>query len=586
MSPHADAVTAELLRNAFNAVARDMSAVLGRSAYSPVIYEMNDFGVALFDACGRMLGQAPGHPGFIGGLDSGIREVIGKFGAESMTAGDVYLINDSYTAGCHLSDVDVVTPIFADDRVVAFSSSRAHWLDIGTADPGFPVNTTEIFQEGIRLGPIRIMRGGAWVRDILDILEWNSRKPKVLRGDLNAQIAAGRIAQRRFDELVVRFTMPVIEQCVETIFQNSEARMRAFISSIPDGIYTEEGYCDDDFVTGEPVKVRVTVTVSGSEMTIDTTGSSPQATSGINSGYANTVSAAQLALLFLHPDAEPEVTHGTFIPFHVVAEEGSLFAAVPPAACMHPHPVMLMLDLVIKALAAALPSRVAAGLPGDSWNVFIMGREPKEDEVFISGESLDGGWGGSLHGDGESAIIHSLGGDFRNMPVETMEAKFPIRVRRLSLGMDSGGAGTHRGGLCIDKEYQVLTDCDLTLHFDRTKTPQWGLFHGMAGGIPRVTLYGLEDARPRNYTKVEQTPLRAGERFVARTGGGGGYGVPWERDPMRVLDDVLCGYVSRSAAETLYGVVLSGTPPRVDAARTLEKRAMMCVREPDATFES
>jgi N-methylhydantoinase B len=568
MGSKTNAVTTELLRNAFNAIAQDMSSTLGRSAYSPVIYEMNDFGVALFTVDGEMLGQAPGHPGFIGGLDWGVRAILERFGPDGMRRGDVYLINDSYITGGHLSDVDVITPLFHDETLVGLCSSRAHWLDIGTAEPGFPVNTTEIFQEGIRLGPVRIMHGGAWDEDLLGVLQWNSRLPDVLTGDLNAQIAAGRIAESRYAELVTRFGIPTLRASIDAIFRSSERKIRDFISHIPDGIYIAEGYSDDDYVTQEPIHVRVTVTVDGSDLTIDTTGSSRQAASGINSGYANTVSAARLALLFLHPDPEPEVTHGSFLPLRVVAEPGSIFAAEPPAACMHPHPSMLMLDLVIKALAEAIPERVSAGLPGDSWNVFVMGEHPETRELFISGESLDGGWGASAFADGESAIIHSLGGDFRNMPAETLESRFPIRIRRLALGTDSGGAGRSRGGLNITKEYEVLTNCRLTLHFDRTKTPQWGLFGGKNGATPKVEVYPGLPGHTCSYTKVEQLPLSAGARFTAETGGGGGFGPPFERDPEAVLHDVRCGYVSRAAAEDLYGVVLSDRPLRVNTVRT------------------
>jgi len=572
-----DAVTVEVLRNALNAVADDMNSVLGRSAYSPVIYEMHDYGVAVFDRDGRTLGQSPGHPGFIGGLDWGVKAVIEKYGATGMHAGDAYIINDSYITGGHLSDVDVVTPIFYEDGLVAFASSRAHWLDIGTAEPGFPVNTTNIFQEGLRLGATRTISQGSWIRDVVDILCLNTRMPKVLLGDLNAQVAAGRMAQRRFVELLNRFGEETTYKAIEQIYRNTEASVRAFVSEIPDGVYRAEGDSDDDFISGDRVRVAVTVTVSGSDLTIDTTGSSPQATNGINSGYANTVSAARLAFMFLFPDPNPHVNFGSFVPLHVIAEPGSIFAATEPAACMHPHPVMLMLDLVIKALAPAIPECVAAGLPGDSWNVFVLGKDPRTGEPFVSGESLVGGWGANSRADGESAIIHSLGGDFRNVPVETLEARYPIRVRSLRLGQDSGGAGTFRGGLGIVKEYEVLTGCRLTLHFDRTKTPQWGLFGGVEGDTPQVTVWLSEEGRPGKYSKAEQLPLRAGARLTASTGGGGGYGPAWKRDPQAVLHDLRCGYISRTAAENAYGVAFTDDGEyNIDTIKTDTRRRYLC----------
>jgi len=547
-----DEVTVEVLRNAFNAIADDMNAVLGRSAYSPVIYEMHDYGVAVFDREGRTLGQAPGHPGFIGGLDWGVRAVQEKYGPSDLFPGDAFLINDSYVTGGHLSDVDVVVPIFHEGLLSGFASSRAHWLDIGTAEPGFPVNTTNIFQEGLRLGATRVVKQGRWVEDVVDILRWNTRMPKVLLGDLNAQLAAGRMAERRFADLMDRFGRETVSLAVEQIYRNTEAAVRAFISGIPDGVYRAEGDVDDDFSTGERIAVRVAVTIFGSDMRIDTTGSSPQATSGINSGYANTVSAARLALMLLHPASSPHVNHGSFVPLEVITEPGSIFDAAEPAGCMHPHPIMMMLDLVIQALAPAIPDRVSAGLPGDSWNVFIMGDDPATGEPFVSGESLVGGWGANSLADGESAIIHSVGGDFSNVPVETLEARYPVRIRRLALGIDSGGVGQFRGGLNIVKEYEVLTDCRLTLHFDRTKTPQWGLFGGGNGAAPGVEILCDRVETPTFLSKVEQLPLAAGTRFIARTGGGGGYGLARNRDRDAIESDIRCGYVSREAAELCY----------------------------------
>lgn len=569
-----DPVTTEVIRNAFNAIAADASAVLERGALSPIIYEMHDFGVALFNERGEMLGQAPGHPGFIGGLDWGVRELVAKYGLEHIHEGDGFIINDSYRTGGHLSDVDVIVPITWYGEAVGFVSSRAHWLDIGTSNPGFPVNTTEIFQEGLQLGPTRIMTGGEWVRDILDILKVNSRTPQILLGDLEAQVAAGHMGERRFREVIHRFGLETIRTCSGEIFTATEAKFRTFISSIPDGVYEEEAFSDDDFVSGEPVRVKVKVTVSGDELTVDTTGSSRQMPSGINSGYPNTVSAVRLALVLLYPEASPEVNYGSFAALHVTAEPGSLFAAESPAPCMHPHPTMLLLDLVLKALAPAVPEYAVGGLPGDSWNVFITGQDPHDGHLFISGESLDGGWGAGAMHDGESAVIHSLGGDFRNIPVETLEAKYPILVRSLELGIDTGGAGTFRGGLNVVKEYEVLTDCRLTVHFDRSKTPQWGLFGGRSGACPIVTVQDAAGGgQPVSLLKAEQRELSRGSIAVAHTGGGGGYGDPLRRNPELVLADVLDGYVSAVAAAEAYGVVLGLDNAELDSEGTRQLRA-------------
>jgi N-methylhydantoinase B len=571
VSPRPDPVTTEVIRNAYNAIADDMSATLARSAYSPIIYESHDYGIGLFNERAELLGQYAGLPLFTGGLDAGVRAVIDRYGLENIAPGDVFTVNDSYITGGHLNDVDVIGALEYDGRIIGFACIRAHWCDVGAAEPGFPVNTREIFQEGVRWGPTQIRSRGTWVRDVLDLLTLNSRMPVTLMGDLDAQLAAIALGQRRISDLVRRFGLESVSQCTQEIFRNTELKFRSFVRSIPDGVYEVEGASDNDGTNDEPVQVRVRVTVAGDHLTVDTTGSSRQRPGNINTGFANTISAVRLGLALLFPDPAPEINDGSFRCMKVVAEPGSIFAAESPAPCMRPHPVMLLLDLMIRALAPVLPDAVAAGLPGDSWNVFIMGRKPDNQEFFCSGEALDGGWGASAQADGASAVIHSAAGDFRNMPVESLEARYPVLLRRLQLGADSGGPGRHRGGLNVVKEYELLTDAAVTLHFDRARTPSWGLFGGGSGGKPSVRVLPASGSERILY-KVEQLTLARGSRFVAATGGGGGYGDPLDRSPELVRADVLDGYVSRDAAESAYGVVLQGDQNEVDQRATQQLR--------------
>lgn len=549
-----DPITSEVVRNAYNAIADDMSAMIARSAYSPIIYEAHDYGIALFDRHARLLGQYAGLPLFTGGLDAGLKATIERYGIENLKDGDVYTVNDSYITGGHLNDVDVIGVVADEDEVVGFICIRAHWADIGTAEPGFPVNSRNIFQEGVRWGPTRIMERGEWVRDVVDLLCLNSRVPKTLMGDLKAQIAAIRLGAERLRWLKGRFGQNMLEACASLIFDATETKYRNFIRSIPDGVYEADGCSDNDGVTDEPVYAKVRVTIDGDRMIVDTTGSSRQRPGNLNTGFANTVSAVRLAIALLFPEREPDINDGSFRAIEVKAEPGSIYAAEAPAPCMRPHPVMLLIDLIIKALSPALPETVAAGLPGDSWNIFLIGTHPKTGQPFASGEALDGGWGANAHGDGASAVIHSAAGDFRNIPVETLEHRVPVLIRRLELGCDSGGAGKFRGGQNVVKEYEMLSDMTVTLHFDRSVTPQWGLFGGESGAAPKVTVH--DQAHPEGFVvrKVEQLPLKKGDRFIAETGGGGGYGPPRERAREHVLADIANGAVSVAAAQQRYGV--------------------------------
>ena len=569
MTAQPNPITTEIIRNAYNAIADDMSAAIARSAYSPIIYEAHDYGIALFNERAELLGQYAGLPLFTGGLDAGVHAVIERYG-DDIAAGDVFTVNDSYITGGHLNDVDVIGVLMHEGRVCGYACIRAHWADVGTAEPGFPVNTRNIFQEGVRWGPTRIRRRGEWVRDVIDILRLNSRQPVTIMGDLDAQLSAIALGQKRVDALLTRFGTETIRECTAQIFRNTEQKYREFIRQIPDGVYTAEGVSDNDGTDDDPVVVKVKVTIAGDEIVVDTTGSSRQRRGNLNTGYANTVSAVRLGLALLYPDPVPDVNDGSFRAMRVIAEPGSIFAATEPAPCMRPHPVMLLIDLTIKALAPQLPTVVAAGLPGDSWNVFVM--DNGGGGGFCSGEALDGGWGASDSVDGASAVIHSAAGDFRNMPVETMESRYPIRIRRLQLGRDSGGAGRQRGGLNVVKEYELLADSLVTLHFDRAKMPSWGLFGGAAGASPRVDVQPAGEAS-RVVHKVEQLAMPRGSTFVAVTGGGGGFGTPQERNPDAVLEDVLDGYVSPTAALEQYGVALTADGRAIDWGRTSQRPA-------------
>ena len=297
--PRIDPITVEVLRNAFNAVANEMNANLVRSAYSPIIHDMKDCSVGLFNEHAELLGQAPGLPIFLAALDEAVKVVIAHAGLENMQPGDVYVINDSYLTGSHLSDVTVLSPIFYDGQVVGFTATKAHWLDIGGKDASVSTDTTEIYQEGIRLGPTRVVAAGEMVADVVDILVRNSRLPKALWGDMNAQIAACRTGERRYTEIIARFGLETVRAATAEIFSLAEQADREVIATIPDGEYKAEGFLDSDGHSQEPVRVQVRVTVHDTNLEIDLTGSSLQRPGCTNCGFPMTVSAPRLLYKFL-----------------------------------------------------------------------------------------------------------------------------------------------------------------------------------------------------------------------------------------------------------------------------------------------
>ena len=567
-----DPVTTEIIRNAFLAAAEDMRSTLWRSAFSPVIYEMKDCSVALFDEQAQLLAQAPGLPFFLGALSEVIQIVIDHVGLDRMHQGDVYILNDPYLTGSHLNDVDILSPVVYEEQVVGFAITRAHWRDLGGKDAAYTIDSTEIYHEGLRLGVVKLADRGELREDVVGILARNTRLPTASLGDMHAQIAACRIGERRYREMLDRFGLETIRSSMQDVFDTTEALERVAIAEIPDGVYQAEGFQDNDFQTDELIPVRVKIRVQGSEMQVDTYGSSPQRMACTNCGLIQTISAVRLAYKFLvRPDIG--VTGGSFRSLRVDVEPGSIFAAQEPVACLqYGTHTMLLVDLIIKALAPAMPERVAAGLPGDPWNVIMTQRGPDGYVRAAWGEATAGGWGANAYWDGESALIHSAAGDFRNFPVESMENKTPLLIHEYGLGIDSGGAGRQRGGLNIVKTYEVLADgIDVSLWFDRTHTPSWGLFGGKDGSIPQVII-NPNTPEARYLLKANHLRLAKGTKFWIATGGGGGYGAPHERTVGQVQEDLYDGYISREAAEEIYRVRVKEGALEIDPIATANIR--------------
>jgi N-methylhydantoinase B len=533
--------TVEVVRHAFMSGAEQMRRNLYRSAYSPVIYEMKDCAVGLYDARGDLLGQAPGLPFFLGSLGGTVKAVLEAKGAEAFGEGDLWIVNDSAVCGSHLNDVTVIEPIFVEGSLCGFSGAKAHWNDVGAKDAGYVSDSTTIFQEGLRIPPTRIVTAGEVDRQILDLIALNSRYPGSLVGDFMAEVAACRTGAERFRAIVARYGWAATDAAIARFFEQAEQEDRASVAAIPDGVYSASGFLDGDGISARPVKVVVTVTVRGDEMEVDLAGSNPECEGSINSGIVQTRSAIQQAFKFLVNPGSP-VCGGNFRNLEIRVPPGSCFDPSPTAATLHygPH-LMLAIDLMVRALSDAAPERAAAGHVGDSWNVTFVNARGRP--AFLSGESLTGGWGAYEGGDGENALIHSAAGDFKNFPVETMEHRYPLRLHRHALREASGGAGAFRGGLGIVRVYEALEDCLLSLWFERHDTPSWGLAGGESGAPPdvRVSVPGEE---PRLILKCNALPIPAGTIVEVRTGGGGGWGDPVDRPPDRAADDLRLGLTS------------------------------------------
>ena len=540
---HVDPVTVEVIRNAFISIASQMNNNLARSAYTPIIYEMKDCSVGLFNERGQLLGQAPGLPIFLGSLEVAISVTVDHFGGPDVfRPGDVYAVNDSYLVGSHLNDISVFSPIFFEGDLVGFGATKAHWMDIGSKDPGQAMDSTSIYQEGYRIGPTQIYREGEANTDIIEFLMRNSRLPRSVWGDLHAQIAACRTGERQLADLLKRFGRDTVDAAAEAIFDQCEELDRSAVAKIPDGEYRSEGVMDSWGPGGDPVQVKVSVTVSGDEIVLDLDGSAHQTPGCMNCGFAQTVAAARLAYkLLINP--EYHVTGGTFRNLEVLAPEASLFDAREPAACQYYYPHLgLMIDLFIRALAPVLPDKVVGGQPADAMNVLFIGTDATGQE-FVSGEATAVGWGAYQGGYGSNGLINYGGGDLKNIPVEVLESRYPIRIHSYGLRPDSGGAGRWRGGLGVEREYEVLGDgVTVSTWFERTLTPGWGLFGGSPGAVTEVKM--TDGNQTIDLLKVNRKPAPIGTRIKVATGGGGGFGDPSERDPILHEQDLFDGYVT------------------------------------------
>ena len=574
LATKADPITTEIIRNAFVSCAQDMNATLIRSAYTPIIYEGKDCSVAILDEHGDVLGQSLGLPLFLGNLEICVKLTADLLGWDAFRPGDVFYMNDSYLTGTHLNDATIFGPIYWRERLVGFSATRAHWLDVGAKDPGGPMDSHEIYQEGVRWRPTRLYDRGEPREDVIDLLRRNGRFGYSLIGDMNAQVAACRTGEARFQAILDRFGFETYVAAREEIYRQSEQLEREAVAALPDGTYTSEGSLDDDGLGTGPVPVRVRIVIEGDLMTIDLDGSSPATTGPVNCGFAQTVSACRVAFkLLIHP--ERPVDGGTFKTLDVKATQGSIFAAQEPAACQwYFTPLGLLIDLIVTALAPALPNEVAGAHYGDSMVAYLAGVDPRRDNApFLYVMPHPGGWGAFEGGDGEDGLINNVNGGFKDFPVEVFENKYPALIRDYGFRPDTGGPGRFRGGCGIYRTHELEAAARLYLWFERSVTPAWGLFGGRDAIGPDVVVNpGRDDER--HLLKVNALPLEAGSVVVLQTGGGGGFGEPRERDQDDVRADVVDGYVTREAAADDYGVVLrdDGTVDE-EASRRLRERS-------------
>ena len=552
----ADPISTEIIRNAFISIAQDMNAVLIRSAYTPVIYEGKDCVVALLDEKGEVLGQSSGLPLFLGNLQVCVQETAKMYGWDYFKEGDIFFVNDSFFTGTHLNDITIFAPIFWNGKLAGFSASRAHWLDVGGKDPGGSMDSTNIYQEGFRWPVTRLYENNEPRKEIIEFLRINGRFGYSLIGDMNAQIAAGKTGEKRFQGILDRFGIDLVRSARDEIFRQSEELEREAVKKIKNGTYYADGFLDDDGLGSDPVKINMKVIVEDEKITIDLDGSANQTQGPVNCGFAQTISACRVAFKLLINPKRP-VDGGTFKTLDVTAPQGSIFKAEEPAACQwYFSSLGLLIDAFVKALSTSTKELSAAAHYGDSMVIFIGGVDPRNNFPFLSVEPTCGGWGGFEGSDGADALINNVNGGFKDLPIEVFESKYPVSIFNYGFRENSGGLGKFRGGLGLYREYTINTDGFVSLWFERSVTPAWGLFGGKDGLPPNVNIK-IPNEEEKNLLKANGLQIKKGTVLTTYTGGGGGFEEPLERDPEDVLKDVKNRYVTIEKAKENYKVSIT-----------------------------
>jgi N-methylhydantoinase B len=533
-----DPIELEVFKNLYHSVAEEMGAALRRSSFSPNIKERRDYSCAVFDSQGQVIAMGDHMPVHLGSMPMSVAAAVAQC---ALQPGDMVMLNDPFRGGTHLPDITLVMPVYVSagksggrgrplhTTTDFYVASRAHHSDVGGTYPGSMGPCREIYQEGFRIPPVKVMRAGKLVPDVLALLLNNVRTPEEREGDLGAQVAACQTGAQRLREICSRYGLARAKRAAANLLDYSEELMRTFLSNIPPGHYLAEDFLDNDGVEDKPVRIAVAIDVlkasgrSHAAVTIDFTGSAPQVQGAINAVEAITFSACFYVFRCLLREDVP-ATAGLMRPIRVIAPSGTVVNAKPPAAVAggNVETSQRIVDVLLKALSHAIPDRIPAAAAGTMNNLTIGGIDPRSGEPFAYYETIAGGMGAGCTKDGVSGI-HTHMTNSLNTPAEALEHAYPLRLRQYSLRPESGGKGLHSGGDGIVREIEVLTDAQVTLLADRRSRGPYGLAGG-SDGAPGRTIILRTDGSQEELPSKTSARLRSGERIRVETPGGGGWG--------------------------------------------------------------
>ncbi|HSE78603.1 MAG TPA: hydantoinase B/oxoprolinase family protein [Alphaproteobacteria bacterium] len=572
-----DPVTLAVLKGRLEQIADEMDATLFRSAFNPIIAEAHDASHGLYAAdTGETLIQGKsGLPIFVGVMAFAVGAAIAKAKRDGDLAdGDVYIFNDPYDGGTHLSDFKLVRPFFRDGKLLCWLASVGHWHDVGGNVPGnYNPVATESFQEAMLIPPVKLVASGRLNQDIVDILKANSRQPLSLYGDMNGQLNALDLGVRRLSDLLAEYGDALVVEALGELKARAARQMRANIAELPDGTYAAEDWLDNDGISDEPLKIAIEITVKGDEMTLDFSRSSAPCAGPVNIARSTTVASCYVALKHVFRDVPANA--GCLEPIRFVIPESSILAArMPKPVGGYTETILRVIDVVFQALAQAAPERVN-GCAYGTINALSLAGHRRDGRRWVMFSFFGGGLGGNPEGDGlnhGNAPISTA----TIPPLEILEAAYPVMFTRWALRPDSGGSGRHRGGLGAIYEIELLEEqADVFLFGERGKYGPPGVVGGRSGASNRFLFQqNGQHGSPPLISKMVGLSIRCGERLRLETPGGGGYGPPHERAPEAVARDVRLGYVSAAAAREQYGVAVAPSGEiDVTATARLRRRA-------------
>jgi N-methylhydantoinase B len=571
MSEHSiDPITFEVLRNALTEVTETMALALRRSAYSTNIKTRADFSCALFDHQMQPVAQSFSQANHLGSMVEMVPRMLAEYGLDNLHPGDVLLGNDPYRGGAHLNDILVISPVYHDGERAGFVANIAHHVDVGGGAPASVGAFREVYQEGVIIPPVKLVEGGEIIPDVFALVLSQVRAKRETAGDFRAQLAANATGAQRLSALIARYGIANLQRYIAELIDYTDRRTATELATLPRGTFAAEGLIDTDGFSDDPVKLAASVRIDDGEIVFDLTGCDPQRRAPVNSTYSQTFSACAYVLKCLI-DPDIPVNAGFYRHVHFIAPEGTVVNAA------HPAPVVggwetnsRLTDVLLKALAPALPDLIPAGTKGMICHAGFGGVDPRSGEFYCFLETLAGGYGGRMGLDGPDAV-QAHGQNTENAPIEETELNYPVRITRYELVDDSDGPGRWRGGLGLRRDYRFEDHAaSFTVLSDRDRWGPHGLFGGLDG--EKATYILNPDTDNRSLGAKATIELNPGDIVSYRTCGGGGYGPPEQRDPALVLRDVREGKVSLERAESLYRVAIQKADWSVDQAATAALR--------------